>query len=467
MKNKFITTGLIFSFLFFLPFSSQVSAESFGDLYNQKERVASLKETATHLLLVVENDEEKEDIKVALQQIISTAESIESRVEEEIEEDFSAYSEILESFDNMQNLDSLIFGGNLYIEGASYLDEVEGVADVEWEVGLDANNESAELLLGINLYAEELSLEESVDLSISGEVLAVDESIFGKLNQLSLSTNTEDPIMLGFVDMAEAVMEEVEGKYVFLSENIEEDLEREISGYEYYYYLGDNTEETSDFLIDLFRDNILEITKTERDYVDGELNNKHTIVINEEMIEEHGYGEVDTDNPIEISLQVWSDGDYITKTELSLSGEGVEGWVSLNFHLYFSDFNEYLNITAPRSYINFEDLDIFKNTDQYYDNYGAYDIAIDADKKAMIRQARSFSEVYYGDNDWSYSGVGEKLREVIGNFDFEDETEYNTTDDGYCIEVELSSGSYYCTDNNLDLVENTTRKCTPSSVSCY
>ncbi len=399
----------------------------------------------------------------------------------EVEENLLAYEELVESFGNMYDLDSLIFGGSLYIEGDFYLERIEGVVDLEWETILDVENKNNESLFDANIYLENLEVEEAIELLSSGTAIYFDGALFGKLNQLTLSTNTEDPAMLEFDDMVEDLTKEIKGDYFLLSENLTEDINEEMHGcdyssgtctyynfpdyyYYYYYYLESDKEEKKQFLMDLFKDNVLEVTKTERDYVDGKANNKYTIVFNGEMAKEHSDGEVDTED-VDVSLQVWADGDYITKTELSFSGETSEGWISLSLNLYFSDFNEDLDIIAPRSYINLHDLDVFENIKQHYNYYGAYDIVTDADKKAMISQARSVSQLYYADNNWSYSGVEEELKEVAGTF--EDETEYNTTNDGYCIEVELSSGSYYCTDNNLDLVENTTRKCTPSSVSCY
>lgn len=65
---------------------SDVRAETdIDDLYSQKERIESLKQTAESLFYVVENDATRENIKIALTNIIDTAERIEERIDNEIE----------------------------------------------------------------------------------------------------------------------------------------------------------------------------------------------------------------------------------------------------------------------------------------------------------------------------------------------------------------------------------------------
>jgi hypothetical protein len=363
MKNKIITAGLMLSFFFFLPFSSQVNAESFGDLYNQKERVASLKETATYLLSVVEDDEDRENIKIALQQIINTANNIEERVQQKIEDDFSAENETLESFKNMGNLESFITEGDLYFETDYYIEEaVEGFIKAEWEVVIEKSG-NIEVNLDLDLFLEEINLNETIHILLSGKIAYVNEKLFGKLDEFYLSTNMEDIFMLIFIDMAEDLVSEIRGEYVLLSENLNEDIEREMPDDDY-YSLKSFVEDENEILLNLFKYNVFEIEKTERERVDGKYNNKYTITINKEnldefndaMLKEYGYGGMNIEEGINISIEIWSDGDYITKAKISISADNNEGKISLILNLYFSNFNESFNITAPRNYIDIEDL---------------------------------------------------------------------------------------------------------------
>jgi hypothetical protein len=379
-----------------------VSAESFGDLYNQKERVVSLKETATYLLSVIEDDEEKENIKVALQQIISTAESIESRVEEEMEEGFSEEEDFIANLENTFDLNSFSSESEFQFQGEEiYEDGRTGDAidfGIESENKVNIGNEEVETDLTVDFLFYDGYFEEEYQGLFSLTFIGIQEKVFARLNDLEFEIDDEElDLDLFFVDL---IVEDLKNRYILFDlDKISEDILEQIEDDEE-IELDISSEEAKEMLKEIslsaFNRGLLKMEQVESDHVNGERMEKHSFSIDFQKIPyfledtlwyiqrfDDNFSDEDIERALEdirreiigvdvmselaregvtyeLMLDIWTDGDYVRKIEFYLDIDGDDEYsnISMTFDLSFfiDDLNRNLGITAPENYTDVYEL---------------------------------------------------------------------------------------------------------------
>jgi hypothetical protein len=399
MKNKFIISSLIFSFLLFIPFSLQVNAESYGDVYNEKERLSSIKENATYLLLVAEGNEA---LKTALENIISTAETIEDRFEERIEEDFSEEVAFIENLENTLDANSFSSESEFNFQGEEvYSDDTLGDSinfGLESSNKVDRTNEEVENDLSFNLLFHDSHAEQQHQGSLSVMFKIVEESIFVRLNDLEFETEDED-INFAYLFMISPIMEDIKNRNILLDELLEsamEQLEEEGMSDDLDISPEEAEEMIKEVILSAFNRGLLKMEQVESDYLDGERMEKHSFSIDfqkipyfledtlwyaqkfddtisdqdiEDIIEEARREIIGVDARSELEkegltyefiLNIWTDRDYIRKTEFHLDTELEEYYseISMIFDLSFfiDNINEDVEIESPDDYIGIYEL---------------------------------------------------------------------------------------------------------------
>ncbi|MEA2092644.1 MAG: hypothetical protein U9P61_01585 [Patescibacteria group bacterium] len=397
MKNKFIISSLVFSFLLFIPFSLQVNADNYGDIYNEKERLSSIKENATYLLLIAEGNE---TLKTALEDIISITETIEDRFEEIIEEDFSSEIDFIESLENTINLDSFSSELDFSFQGEEvYDDDILGTIihlNIENDNKVDKTNEKMETDLDLDFLFYDNYAEEQYQGSFSMMFKIVEESVFVRLNDFQLETENDEANSFYHL-MIEPTIEEIKDRNILLDEfleEVEEQLEGEVSEVD---ISPEEVEEIAkEVVLSAFNRGVFKMEGVESEYINGERMKKHSFSIDfqkipcfledtlwyvqefdddisdeeiEEAIEEarREIERVDVRSELEregftyeLIFDVWTDGDYVRKMEVYLDGNQVDTYsdISMIFDLsiFIDDLNESIEIEAPDDYIGIYEL---------------------------------------------------------------------------------------------------------------
>ncbi len=99
----------------------------------------------------------------------------------------------------------------------------------------------------------------------------------------------------------------------------------------------------------------------------------------------------------------------------------------------------------------------------------ARDSARDADRKSAISQMRSHAQLFYNEKPDSYVGLGSDpaTPSTAANAISGGTLVIHSNATNWCAEIQLTGGSYVCTDNNLKIVDkHETAKCTASSINC-
>ncbi len=399
MKNKFIISSLIFSFLLFVPFSLQVNAESYGDVYNEKERLLSIKESADYLLLIAG---ENEDLKVALESIISATENIEDRIENRMEEDFSDEWDFIENLENTFNLNSFSSEMKFNFEGEEvYDDDTLGAIihlNVESDNKVDKMNEKVENDLDLGFLFYDDYLEEQHQGSLSIILTIIEESVFVRLNDLEFETENDEANFV-YLFIVSSIVEEVKNRDILLDELLEEALEQlEEEGMS--DDLDISSEEAEEIIkeviLSAFNRGLFKMEEVETEYIDGERMKKHSFSIDFQKIPyfledtlwyiqkfDDNFSDQDVEDAIEearreiegvdvraklteagitydLTFDVWTDGDYVRKIEFYLD-EKLEEYSSeismiFDFSIFIDDLNKNLGIEAPENYTGIYEL---------------------------------------------------------------------------------------------------------------